>query len=154
MPTPVRRLALTDRPVANSFTQPCRKDTLFGARITDEATAYKAFRAAVIKRIQLRAVRFEFCPEVTAKIRRMGYAIHEVPIGYSARSVLQGKKIGYRDGFEAFWTLVKYRCASRRSFITDAGVTAVTGEAAPSVAAGARGPQSGSGAPGRNRAAG
>ena len=92
---------------------------LFGARITDEATAYKAFRADVIRAVRLQCMRFEFCPEVTAKLRRLGYAIREVPIGYSARSVQEGKKIRYRDGLEALWTLVKYRCVSRRSFIAD-----------------------------------
>ncbi|OFW29417.1 MAG: hypothetical protein A3H97_17220 [Acidobacteria bacterium RIFCSPLOWO2_02_FULL_65_29] len=108
---------------------------LFGARITDEATAYKAFRAAVIKSIHLRSVRFEFCPEVIAKLRRLGYVIHEVPIGYNARSVQQGKKIRYRDGLEALWTLLKYRCVSRRSFTV--GIMPVTAEGAATADRGA-----------------
>jgi len=90
---------------------------LFGAGITDEATAYKAFRADVIKGIRLRCLRFEFCPEVTAIVRRLGYDIHEVPISYSPRSIEEGKKIRYQDGFEALWTLVKYRFVSRRSIV-------------------------------------
>jgi glycosyltransferase involved in cell wall biosynthesis len=82
---------------------------LYGARLTDEATAYKAFRADVIKSVRLRCLRFEFCPEVTAKMRRLGYEIHEVPIWYNARGILEGKKIRWQDGVEAMWTLLKYR---------------------------------------------
>jgi hypothetical protein len=54
-------------------------------------------------------MRFEFCPEVTAKVRRMGHRIHEVPIRYNARGILEGKKIRWQDGFHAMWTLLKYR---------------------------------------------
>lgn len=82
---------------------------LFGARITDEATCYKAFRADLIKSIPLTCKRFEFCPEVTAKALRRGIRIKEVPIRYEARTVAQGKKINWRDGVVALWTLVKYR---------------------------------------------
>lgn len=84
-------------------------NVLFGARITDEATAYKAFRAAVLREIKLTCMRFEFCPEVTAKICRRGYRIHEVPIYYNARAIADGKKIRWYDGVEAIWTLLKYR---------------------------------------------
>lgn len=82
---------------------------LYGARITDEATAYKAFRADVLKSLRLRCLRFEFCPEVTAKVRRLGHRIHEVPISYNARGILEGKKIRWTDGVHALWTLLKYR---------------------------------------------
>jgi glycosyltransferase involved in cell wall biosynthesis len=82
---------------------------LYDARITDEATAYKAFRSGLLRGVHLECRRFEFCPEVTAKMRRLGYAIHEVPIRYNARGIAEGKKIRARDGFEALWTLVKYR---------------------------------------------
>ncbi len=82
---------------------------LYAARITDEATAYKAFRADVLKGIRLRCIRFEFCPEVTAKVRRLGHPIHEVPISYNARGILEGKKIRWQDGVEALWTLIRYR---------------------------------------------
>jgi dolichol-phosphate mannosyltransferase len=84
---------------------------LYGARLTDEATAYKAFRISVLRRIHLECRRFEFCPEVTAKARRLGYRIQEVPVSYNARGIAEGKKIRARDGFEALWTLVKYRFA-------------------------------------------
>ncbi len=82
---------------------------LFRANITDEATAYKAFRTAILRTIKLNCTRFEFCPEVTAKVRKKGYKIVEVPIHYEGRTALQGKKIKLSDGFEAFWTLLKYR---------------------------------------------
>lgn len=82
---------------------------LFRARITDEATCYKAFRTDLIRAIPLTCQRFEFCPEVTAKILRRGIRIKEVPIGYEARTVAEGKKIGWWDGVVALWTLIKYR---------------------------------------------
>jgi len=82
---------------------------LYGARLTDEATAYKAFRAPLLGRMRLECRRFEFCSEVTAKLRRLGIRIQEVPIRYNGRSIQEGKKIRARDGFEALWTLLRYR---------------------------------------------
>jgi len=82
---------------------------LYGQRITDEATAYKAFRREVIKGIDLKCQRFEFCPEVTAKVLRSGERIIEVPVVYRARSFEEGKKIGYRDFFVAVKTLFQFR---------------------------------------------
>jgi len=82
---------------------------LYLARITDEATCYKAFRTEVLRPLRLRCERFEFCPEVTAKCLKRGYRIVEVPISFRYRTVAEGKKIGWRDGFEAAWTLLKYR---------------------------------------------
>jgi dolichol-phosphate mannosyltransferase len=90
---------------------------LYGAGITDEATAYKAFRAPVLRRMRIESRRFEFCPEVTAKVRRLGYCIHEVPIRYNARGIAEGKKIRARDGFQALWTLLKYRFVPRSALI-------------------------------------
>lgn len=89
---------------------------LFLANITDEATAYKAFRTPVLRRLRLVCMRFEFCPEVTAKLRRTGYRISEVPISYNARSIADGKKIRWTDGVDALWTLIRYRFAPRKSF--------------------------------------
>src|SRR5258707_712132 len=80
--------------------------------ISEEATCYKMFRADVLKSIRLTSNRFEFCPEVTAKVRKRGIRIHEVPISYYPRKVHEGKKIGWRDGLEAIWTLIKYRFVS------------------------------------------
>jgi len=84
-------------------------NVLFGARITDEATCYKVFRADVLKSLPLRCTGFEFCPEITARLLKRGYRIVEVPITYRARSVEEGKKINWRDGVRAIWTLLKYR---------------------------------------------
>ena len=86
---------------------------LYSAHITDEATAYKAFHAPVLRGMRLNCRRFEFCPEVTAKARRLGYRIQEVPVSYNARGIGEGKKIRARDGFIALWTLIKYRFAPR-----------------------------------------
>jgi len=82
---------------------------LYFQRITDEATAYKAFRREVIKSVSLECRRFEFCPEVTAKVLRKGEKIIEVPVSFSARTFEEGKKIGWRDFIVAVWTLLKYR---------------------------------------------
>jgi glycosyltransferase involved in cell wall biosynthesis len=84
---------------------------LYGARLTDEATCYKAFARPVIQGLHLEATGFEFCPEVTAKVLRRGYAIREVPISYHARPREEGKKIRAVDGLRAIWTLLKYRVA-------------------------------------------
>jgi glycosyltransferase involved in cell wall biosynthesis len=88
---------------------------LYGQRITDEATAYKAFRRDVIQDIDLTCQRFEFCPEVTAKVRRIGEPILEVPIKYRARTFEEGKKIGYKDFVTAVKTLVSCRFAPKSS---------------------------------------
>jgi glycosyltransferase involved in cell wall biosynthesis len=82
---------------------------LYGMRITDEATCYKIFRTHDLRAMDLRCERFEFCPEVTAKACRMGLRIVEVPIGYSPRTVSDGKKIRWRDGYEAIKTLWRWR---------------------------------------------
>ncbi len=82
---------------------------LYGSDITDEPTCYKVFDASLIRSIPLTCTRFEFCPEVTAKVLRRGVAIHEVPIDYFPRKKHEGKKINWRDGIEAVWTLIRYR---------------------------------------------
>jgi len=82
---------------------------LFGKKLSDEATCYKAVRRDVILSLGLRCERFEFCPEVTAKLIRSGHEIREVPIDYEPRSKTAGKKIRWTDAPEAFWTLAKYR---------------------------------------------
>ena len=82
---------------------------LYGRRITDEATAYKVFRGDLIRSIDLKCNRFEFCPEVTAKVLRRGERIIELPVTFEARTFEEGKKIGWRDFVQAVWTLLKYR---------------------------------------------
>jgi glycosyltransferase involved in cell wall biosynthesis len=86
---------------------------LWRVKITDEATAYKAFRTAVIKSLDLRCVGFEFCPEVTAKVLNRGYRIHEVPIRYHPRTIAEGKKVRWFDGVKALYVLLKYRFVAR-----------------------------------------
>jgi len=82
---------------------------LYDAILSDMETCYKVFRSDVIKDIPLHARRFEFEPEVTAKVLKRGYRIYEVPITYTGREYEEGKKITWRDGFSALWTLIKYR---------------------------------------------
>ncbi|MEW6617666.1 MAG: glycosyltransferase family 2 protein [Patescibacteria group bacterium] len=82
---------------------------LYGLKITDEATGYKVFTREVLENITLTCTRFEFCPEFTAKIAKKGYTIKEVPVTYNYRRPDEGKKVGWRDGFEALWTLLKYK---------------------------------------------
>jgi len=82
---------------------------LFFTWITDEGTCYKVFKADLLKSLDLRCTGFDFCPEVTAKVRKRGYKIVEVPISYRGRSTEEGKKIRWRDGLKAFLSLIKYR---------------------------------------------
>ena len=82
---------------------------LYGGGITDEATGYKVFRREVLAGLSLTCRRFEFCPEVTAKVLRRGYRIREVPIHYDGRTVGEGKKVRWTDGVVALWTLVRLR---------------------------------------------
>ncbi|MDR1644744.1 MAG: glycosyltransferase family 2 protein [Tannerellaceae bacterium] len=82
---------------------------LFFQHLTDEPTCYKMFDTTLLKSIPLRCTGFEFCPEVTAKVSKLGYKIKELPIHYYPRSTQEGKKIKWHDGVEAIWTLLKYR---------------------------------------------
>ena len=82
---------------------------LYNQRLTDEPTCYKVFDAALLRSIPLDCMRFEFCPEVTAKVAKRGIRIKELPISYYPRSIAEGKKISWLDGIEAIWVLLKYR---------------------------------------------
>ncbi len=84
-------------------------NVLYRARLTDMATAYKLVRTDIIKRLNLRCIGFEFDPEITAKLLRLGHRIVEVPIGYQARSIREGKKISWKDGFRFIYYLTAYR---------------------------------------------
>lgn len=101
-----RRLSMTYW--ANRFLT-ALTNILFGARITDMETCYKCFHRGVLGRFRIDSDRFDFEPELTAKILRLGIAIHEVPISYQPRTQAQGKKIGWRDGLKAVTTLLRYR---------------------------------------------
>lgn len=82
---------------------------LYGATLTDEATAYKAFAADLICRMPLRGEGFEFCSEATGMALRLGEKIAETPIHYRARSYDEGKKIGWRDFYPKMKYLVAFR---------------------------------------------
>jgi glycosyltransferase involved in cell wall biosynthesis len=84
-------------------------NVLYNTTLSDMETCYKLFDREVIDGITIRAARFEFEPEITAKVLRRGIRIYEVPISYAGREFHEGKKITWRDGFVALWTLVKYR---------------------------------------------
>ncbi len=90
---------------------------LFRAGIHDEATCYKVIRRSLLIQLHLQCRRFEFCPEVTAKLCRMGEKIAEVPISYHPRSAVEGKKIRHSDGWLAIWTLIRYRVTPRRRWL-------------------------------------
>jgi glycosyltransferase involved in cell wall biosynthesis len=82
---------------------------LYNNMLTDMETGYKAFRAPILKSITIRSNRFDFEPEITAKVLKRHYRIYEVPIYYAGRDYAEGKKITWRDAFPAFWALIKYR---------------------------------------------
>ncbi len=82
---------------------------LYGAKITDMETCYKIFRKEVIKEMKLKAKRFDFEPEITAKILKKGYKIKEIPINFVGRTFNEGKKITWEDGIKALYYLIKYR---------------------------------------------
>lgn len=82
---------------------------LYNNMLTDMETGYKAFRAPVLKSITIRSNRFDFEPEITAKILKRHYRIYEVPIYYAGRNFEEGKKITWRDAFPALWALIKFR---------------------------------------------
>ncbi len=82
---------------------------LYGRRLSDEATCYKAMPTELFRALDLRAQRFELCAEITAKVCRLGLPILEVPISYRPRTSEEGKKIGWRDAWSAFWPLLQWR---------------------------------------------
>jgi len=82
---------------------------LYNTILSDMETGYKVFRAEVIKGVPLRSRRFDFEPEVTAKMLKRHHYIYEVPISFYPREYAEGKKIGLGDAFVAVWTLLKYR---------------------------------------------
>jgi len=82
---------------------------LYNTILTDMETGYKVFRRDVIGGMVIRAKRFNFEPEFTAKVLKRNYRIFEVPISFNPRDYTQGKKIKLKDAFEAVWALLKYR---------------------------------------------
>ncbi len=94
---------------AGSYVVTQAANLLFGCRLTDEPTCYKAFEMDFLKSLPLESVGFELCPELTGWARKRGQTIVEVPIRYDKRSIEEGKKIRWRDGVIALWTLLKVR---------------------------------------------
>lgn len=84
-------------------------NVMFGAKLTDMETCYKALRTDVLRQLTLRANRFDIEPEITAQLLLLGYEIAEVPISYEARDFADGKKISWRDGWQAISCLLRYR---------------------------------------------
>jgi Glycosyltransferases involved in cell wall biogenesis len=82
---------------------------LFGIKLTDMETCYKLMPGDFVRKLQIKSPRFDFEPEITAKILKSGLKLKEVPINYKGRKFSEGKKITWKDGFAALWTLFKFR---------------------------------------------
>ena len=89
-------------------------NVLFDSYISDMETGYKVLRSELWQRLNLKGTRFDIEPDITARILRLGYRIHEVPIRYYARSREEGKKLTWMDGLRAIGTLARLRLASDR----------------------------------------
>jgi hypothetical protein len=84
-------------------------NVLYSSTLSDMETCYKLFDRRVIDGLTIESDRFDFEPEITAKVIRRGHRIYEVPISYAGRELTEGKKITWRDGFGAVKALIKYR---------------------------------------------
>ena len=82
---------------------------LYGSTLTDMETCYKAFKREFIQGITIRSNRFDFEPEITAKVLKRHARLYELPISYYGREFAEGKKITWRDGFSAIIALIKFR---------------------------------------------
>jgi glycosyltransferase involved in cell wall biosynthesis len=103
-----RRVTMFWHMVANNLLT-LTTNILYNSILSDMETGYKVFRAELLKGIPLRANRFDFEPEITAKVLKRNARLFEVPISFYPREYSEGKKIALRDAFSAFWALVKYR---------------------------------------------
>jgi glycosyltransferase involved in cell wall biosynthesis len=84
-------------------------DIFTNLKLTDMETCYKVFRKEVLKGIEIKSNRFGFEPEITAKIAKHKWRIYEVPISYAGRTYEEGKKITWKDGFQALWCIIRYK---------------------------------------------
>ena len=82
---------------------------LYGATLTDMETCYKVFKSEYVKHLDIKSNRFDFEPEITAKVLKQGARLKEIPITYVARGFKEGKKISWKDGFAAIFALIKFR---------------------------------------------
>ena len=92
-------------------------NVLYNTTVSDMETCYKMVDASVLKSLRLKAKKFDIEPEVTAKLLRIGQRIYEVPIRYTGREMDEGKKISWRDGIPALWTLIKLRFVPKSRFL-------------------------------------
>lgn len=105
--SPMRRVLNYHHALGNTFLTHL-SNWFTGMNLTDMETCYKAFRADVLKTIPLRSNRFGLEPEITAKVAKRGCVVYEVPISYYGRTYAEGKKISWKDGFSALYTICKY----------------------------------------------
>jgi len=84
-------------------------DILYNTTLSDMETCYKMWKTEIIKSIDIKSNKFNFEPEVTAKVLKKRIRIYEVPISYAGREYEEGKKISWKDGISALWCLIKYR---------------------------------------------
>ena len=103
-----RRVFLFNHYIANKFLN-ILANLLYNTVLTDMETCYKAFKAEIVREIEVKERRFGVEPELTAKICKRGLRVYETPISYDGRSYEEGKKIGWLDGLRAIWVLIKYR---------------------------------------------
>jgi glycosyltransferase involved in cell wall biosynthesis len=82
---------------------------LFNSILSDMETGYKLFKRDVIQSFEIKSDRFNFEPEITAKLLKSRKRIYEIPISFNPREYSEGKKIGLKDAFEAVWALIRYR---------------------------------------------
>jgi glycosyltransferase involved in cell wall biosynthesis len=103
-----RRTAMFWHMVANKLLT-FMTNLLYNTILSDMETGYKVFKREIVEGMKLRANKFDFEPEFTAKILKQKVRIYEVPISFNPRDYEEGKKIGIVDAFQAVWTLIKYR---------------------------------------------
>ncbi len=82
---------------------------LTNLNLSDMEVGYKAFRSDILKKVQIKSNRFGFEPEITVKVAKIGCRIYEVPISYYGRTYKEGKKVTWKDGFAAFYYLLRYK---------------------------------------------
>lgn len=101
-------------------------DLVCDLNLTDMETCYKMVRTNLLKSIPLESITFDVEPELTIKLARRGSRIFEVPISYSGRTYREGKKIGWKDGFRALWSILRY-AISDKLYVDDAYGAAILG---------------------------
>ena len=97
---------------------------LYHADLTDEPTCYKTFDGSLIRSLPIDGDKFEWEPEVTAKLLRTGFEIREVPVAYYPRKITEGKKIKWKDGAQGLWTAFRWRFASLKGIRRTLGASA------------------------------